>query len=151
MSSIPSKKLLIVSAVGGHLTDLVTLHQAYANYERVWVVNDVSPVLPEGERAYRVAHAERDWRVVLNLFEFAKIFAQEAPDLMLSTGSGIAVPAALCARLINIPVLYLEPSCAVRRLTLTGRIMKHLTPHFLVQWRPLLQHHPRARHAGSVF
>ena len=50
-------------------------------------------------RVYRIAHAERDWRVLLNVLESARILASENPDIVLSAGAGPAVPMALVARL----------------------------------------------------
>lgn len=143
-------KVALVSSVGGHLTDLCALVEGLERYELVWILNDVSPVLPRGANAYRIRHAERDWRVLWNVVEVAAIFARERPDLMLSTGAGPAVPAALVAKLAGIPVVYVEASCAVRELTLTGQLMRHLADAFFVQWRELATKVPWARYVGGV-
>jgi beta-1,4-N-acetylglucosaminyltransferase len=143
-------KIALVSSVGGHLTDLCTLAEALEGHELVWVLNDSSPVLPSDARVFRVSHAERDWRVAWNLVEFGAIFGSEKPDLMLSTGAGPAVPAAIIARLAGIPVIYVEASCAVRRLTMTGRLMRHLSDAFFVQWKALKAAAPWARYEGGV-
>lgn len=144
-------KVALVSSVGGHLTDLLQLAAAFDDWDRFWVVNDYSPVLPSSERAYRICHAERDWRVLWNLVEVAAVFAREQPDLLLSAGAGPAVPAAIIARAAGIPVIYVEASCAVTRLTLTGRLMRPLSSRFYVQWEHLLSVAPWARFAGGVF
>jgi UDP-N-acetylglucosamine:LPS N-acetylglucosamine transferase len=152
MSARPSpKKVILVSSVGGHLRNLLALQAAFMDHERVWVVNDMSPVLPEGERAYLVSHAERDLRVLANLWQFMVIFATERPDIMLSTGAGPAVPAALVARLARVPVIHVEPWSAVSRLTLTGRLMKRLASSFYVQWPQLHAKHPWTKYVGSAF
>jgi len=143
-------KIALVTSVGGHLTELLQLIEAFPNDERVWVVNDVSPVLPRDVDAYRISHAERDWRVLWNLFEVAAIFAREQPDLMLSMGAGPAVPAAIVARVAGIPVVYVEPSSAVTQLTLTGRMMRCLANRFFVQWPSMQKVAPWARFAGGL-
>ncbi len=143
-------KLAVVSSPGGHLTDLLALVVAFEGWERFWVVNDHSPTLPRNERAYRISHAERDWRVAWNVFEIAAIFSREEPDLMLSTGAGPAVPAALVARAGDIPVIYVEPSSAVTNLTLTGRLIRPLASRFYVQWAELRRRAPWALYEGGL-
>jgi hypothetical protein len=143
-------KVALVSSVGGHLTELLALSRALSEWQRFWVINDATPVLPAGEKAYRVCHAERDWRVVKNLAEFAAIFSREQPDAMLSTGAGPAVPAAIVARAAGIPVVYVETPAAVTRLTLTGRFMRYLANDFFVQWRSLQRAAPWARYEGCL-
>jgi UDP-N-acetylglucosamine:LPS N-acetylglucosamine transferase len=143
-------KIALVSSVGGHLTELRALAEGLEG-ELVWVVNDESPVLPTDVSAYRIAHAERDLLVLWNLVEVAAIFARERPDLMLSMGAGPAVPAAIVAKLAGIPVVYVEPSSAVKHLTLTGRLMRHLSDAFYVQWRQLQRREaPWARYVGGL-
>jgi beta-1,4-N-acetylglucosaminyltransferase len=143
-------RLALVSSVGGHLTELLQLCRAFDDWSRFWVVNDYSPVLPEGECTYRISHGERDWRVFWNVAEIAAIFAREKPDLMLSTGASPAVSAAIVARAAGIPVIYVEPSSAVTRLTLTGRLMRPLANRFYVQWPSLLKIATWAQYEGSI-
>jgi UDP-N-acetylglucosamine:LPS N-acetylglucosamine transferase len=142
-------KILLVSSIGGHLTDLLALGEAYTGYERVWVLQDRSPVLPAGERGYIVAHAERDWRVLWNFIELAAIIGRERPDVILSAGAGVAVPAAVWARLAGIPFVFVEPCSAVARLTLTGRLVRRLATSFFVQW-PALARKVGARYEGGL-
>jgi beta-1,4-N-acetylglucosaminyltransferase len=143
-------KVALVSSPGGHLTELIALLPALEGHERFWIINDRSPVLPPREKAFVVSHAERDLLVLWNLVEFASIFGAEKPDLLLSTGAGPAVPAAVVGRLAGIPVVYVEPSSAVTQLTLTGRLMRPLASAYFVQWQELLQQAPWARYEGSV-
>ena len=143
-------KIALVSSVGGHLSELCELASALGEHELVWIVNDESPVLPPGVHAYRVAHAERDWRVAWNLVEFAAIFARERPQAMLSTGAGPAIPAGLIARLAGIPYVHVEPSSAVTELTLTGRLARWITPEVYVQWESLRARAPWAKYAGGL-
>jgi UDP-N-acetylglucosamine:LPS N-acetylglucosamine transferase len=144
-------RLALVSSVGGHLTDLLELSRAFDDWSRFWIVNDYSPVLPENERSYRISHAERDWRVLWNIAEVAAIFAREKPQMMLSTGAGLAISAAVVARAAGIPVIYVEPSSAVTHLTLTGRLMRPLANRFYVQWPSMLKAAPWAKYDGGLF
>ena len=144
-------KIALVSSIGGHLAELLELARAFEGHELVWILNDRSPVLPPGERAFVISHAERDWKVAWNLVELASLFARERPDVVVSMGAGPAVPAAVVARLAGLPVLYIEPSSAITALTLTGRLMRRLATRFYVQWPSLRDTRaPWAEYVGGL-
>jgi len=146
-------KLLIVSSVGGHLTEVMHLAPILQDLEVVLVVNDEA-ALPDFpfQRVYRIAHAERDWRVLLNTAEAAQILRAERPDVLLSTGAGPAVPFALVARLFTpCRVVYLESASAVTKPTLTGRLIYPLAHDFFYQWPSLARFFPKARLARILF
>lgn len=157
MIGAPRLRLLIVSSVGGHLREVLELVPAFGQAELRFILNDRVPVELPGPVA-TITHAERDLRVAWNLVEVAAILHRWGqglrpwrPDVVLSTGAGPAVPAALVARALGARVLYVETFAAVERPSLTGRLMAPLADHFLVQWPTLLRHFPAARYAGSVF
>lgn len=145
-------KIAVVSSVGGHLTEILPITRALEarGHRFVWILNDPSPVLPPGQAAYRILHGERDLRVLWNSVEVGAILARERPDLLLSAGASPAVSAALAAKLLGIPVVYVEPSSSVRRLSLTGRLMRHLADSFYVQWPETLRIAPWAKYKGGL-
>jgi beta-1,4-N-acetylglucosaminyltransferase len=146
-------KVLVVSSVGGHLTEVMLLAPLFVGHDVALVVNDEA-ALPDFpfSAVYRVAHAERDWRVLVNLAEAAQIFAAEQPDVLVSAGAGPVVPFALVARLFRgCRILYLESAAAVTRPTLTGRLMYPLAHDFFFQWPALATFFPQGRLARVVF
>lgn len=146
-------KILIVSSVGGHLTEVMQMAPLFEGHEVSLVVNDEAS-LPEFDfaRVYRIAHAERDWRVLLNCAEAARILRAERPDVVVSTGAGPAVPFALVARLAaGARVLFVESAAAVTRPTLTGRLLYRIADRFFYQWPGLAAEFPRAELARVVF
>jgi UDP-N-acetylglucosamine:LPS N-acetylglucosamine transferase len=146
-------KILIVSSVGGHLDEIMELHEGLQGHHVSLVVNEECE-LPSFafERVYRIAHAERDWRVALNLAEAARILLAEDPDVLLSAGAGPVVPFAVLAKLCGRPrVVFLESAAAVDRPTLTGRLMYRLSQVFLYQWPTLDKYFPRGRRVNVVF
>jgi beta-1,4-N-acetylglucosaminyltransferase len=146
-------RLLIVSSVGGHLTEVMRLAPILRDHEVVLVVNE-EIALPNFPflRVYRIAHAERDWRVLLNTAEAAQILRAERPDVLLSTGAGPVVPFALLARLFTTcRVVYIECSAAVVKPTLTGRLVYPLAHDFFYQWPSLARFFPKARLARVMF
>lgn len=145
-------KIALVSSVGGHLTELLALRAAFEDFSHFYVFNDVTQFTPpDGVPVYTVAHAERDARVLWNLVEFARIFVRERPTVMLSTGAGPAIPAAIVAKLMGIRVVYVETVAATHKPTLTGILMQPFADALFVQWPALLAKLRGSKHCGSIF
>jgi UDP-N-acetylglucosamine:LPS N-acetylglucosamine transferase len=146
-------KIVVVSSVGGHLTEVMQLAPLLQGHHVSLVVNDAAE-LPEFPFAavYRIAHAERDARVLLNFAEAARILLEETPDAVVTAGAGPAVPFSIVARfLFGCRIVYLESAAAIHRPTLTGRLMYRIAHDFFYQWPPLARFFPRGRFAPVVF
>jgi UDP-N-acetylglucosamine:LPS N-acetylglucosamine transferase len=143
-------KVCVVSSVGGHLREILQLTEQLAPYDCFAILNDTSPV-PLPWRSYRIAHAERDLRVLWNFAELLPIFLRERPDVVLSAGAGPMVPAAILGKALGMRIIFIETFGAVERPTLTGRILYRLADHFLYQWEPLKTYYKRGTYVGGIF
>lgn len=141
-------RILAVSSVGGHLTELLVALEEVGTASVTLVVNDRCD-LPDRafERVYRISHAERDWRVLANFRECAAILLAESPDVILSAGAGPAVPMFVLARLLGIPTVFIETAASVSRLSLTGRLLLPVADRYFVQSRGLIK---AARRASCI-
>jgi UDP-N-acetylglucosamine:LPS N-acetylglucosamine transferase len=61
------------------------------------------------------------------------------------------VPFAWGARLLGIPVFYVESLTRIERLSLSGRMIAPVAEQVYVQWPELAARSPRLRFAGNVF
>lgn len=69
-------KVCIVSSCGGHLTEVRCLRPAYQDLPHFYVLNDKALLPPDMQgRTDFIAHSERDWRFLLNLWEAVRAFA----------------------------------------------------------------------------
>jgi beta-1,4-N-acetylglucosaminyltransferase len=146
-------RVLLVCSVGGHLTEAMQLAPLLQAHRVSLVVND-KVALPDFpfENVYHICHAERDLRVAYNIVEAARIMAFERPDVIVSTGAGLAVPFALLARVTRQSrFLFVESAAAVTHPTLTGRIVCPLADRFFYQWPQLWRHFPRGERASVLF
>lgn len=144
-------KVALVSSVGGHLTELLCLRSCYESIPHFYVLNDEAYFCPPpGVRLYTIVHAERDAGVLGNVWEVLRIFWRERPTVMLTTGAGPGVSAAVAAKLLGIRVVFVETVAAVERPSLTGVLMEALADDYFVQWPQLAEGKPE-RWQGNVF
>lgn len=145
-------KICIVSSCGGHLTEVRALMAAYAGHPHFYVLND-HVLLPQDMqgRTRFIAHSERDWRFLLNLWEAYAILRRERPAVVLSTGAGPAVPFALVGRyLFGCRIVFIETITRLDRPSMTGRIMYRLAHDFFYQWESLARFFPKGRYGGLL-
>jgi len=72
--------------------------------------------------------------LVRNLVLAAGVLRRTRPDVVISTGAGVAFPFFLLARAMGIPTVYLEVYDRLDSRTLTGRLCRPLSSLFCVQW-----------------
>lgn len=145
-------KICIVSSCGGHLTEVRALLPAYRDQPHFYVLNDKA-LLPAdmAGRTYFIAHSERDWKFLLNLWEAWRILWRERPDAILSTGAGPAVPFALVGKLLfGLRVVFVETITRIEAPSMTGRLMYHLADDFFYQWKSLAPYFPKGTYGGPL-
>ena len=145
-------KICIVSSIGGHLDEVRQLLPIISRFEHFYVMNCKCELWPDmRERTFFVPGAARDLRNVRQMLSFWHVLRAQRPDLVISTGAGLIVNAALVCKLLRVPVIYIESFTAIRQPTLAGRIMYYLADRYLYQWEYLKEKLPRATYAGSIY
>jgi UDP-N-acetylglucosamine:LPS N-acetylglucosamine transferase len=147
--------LLLVCSSGGHLQQLLALRDAWGGYSHVWVTFDKSDArsLLEGERVvYAHWPTNRSLKnLVRNLLVARRTLRDVRPQVVLTTGAGVAVPFAWLARLRGIRVVYVESFTRIEGPSLTCRLVAPVADRVYAQWPELLDAVPKARYAGNVF
>ena len=143
------RHVLLVASTGGHLAQLVALRPWWQRHRRTWVTFDKADARStlNGERIVNAYQpTTRNLRnLVRNTLLAVRVMPQERPDVVISTGAGVALPFFVMARLMRIPTVYLEVFDRVESRTLTGRLCRPLATAFCVQWPEQQQLYP-----GSV-
>jgi beta-1,4-N-acetylglucosaminyltransferase len=147
-------KALLVCSPGGHLQQMLALRPAWDDTAHSWVTlpgADVG-VLLEGERV-TLGHSPTN-RHLGNLIRNAglawKLLRRDRPDVVLSTGAGLAMPFFLAGKLLQIRCVYVESVTRSESLSLTGRLVYPLADTFFVQWPSLAAKLGKAVYAGGV-
>lgn len=146
---------MFVGSSGGHLAQLLALRPWWADHERHWVCFDtVDAVNALAGESVTWGHYPTT-RNIPNLLRNARLARAELrryrPDVVMSTGAGLAFPFFLQARRMGIRTTYLEVYDRIDSTTLTGRLCRRYTDLFLVQWQEQLKNYPNAIVAGPVW
>ena len=120
--------VLLVCTSGGHLMQLWSLRDAWADHSHAWVVGsnggpDVDSLL-SGERLY-LAHspAARSLNnLARNLVLAHRLLGRLQPRVLLTTGAAVAVPFVWLARARGVKVAYVETLARVDRPALSCRL-----------------------------
>ena len=79
-----------------------------------------------------------------------RVLRRERPTHLLSTGAAVAVPFFYVGRLKGARLIYIEVFDRIDTPTLTGRIVRPITQHFMVQWAEQLRLYPGAELLGPL-
>lgn len=147
-------KILIVCSSGGHLLKASQLYEWWEKHERLWVTkfdNFSNSVIAKENKIEGFFPEQRNLKnLVKNSFLSLKVIIQFKPDIIFSTGAGIAIPFFVFAKILKIKTVFMETFILIPRATMTGKLLYHFTDLFIVQNRKLLKTYPKAKFWGSV-
>jgi UDP-N-acetylglucosamine:LPS N-acetylglucosamine transferase len=150
--SAPLRALLVCSP-GGHLQQMLALKPAWEHFDVSWATlpgYDVSHILAGEDVALGHGPTNRSLSKLLRNLVFAhRLLRRVRPDVILSTGAGLAVPLFLVGRLLGARLVYVESLTRTDGLSLSGRLAAPLAHEIFVQWPQAAE--GRARYVGSIF
>jgi UDP-N-acetylglucosamine:LPS N-acetylglucosamine transferase len=149
-----AQHVMLVGSAGGHLAQLLALRPWWEARRRTWVTFDTvdaSSRLAGEDIVYAHHPTTRNIANLLRNFVLAfRELTSRRPDLIVSTGAGVAIPFVLLARVLGLPSVYIEVVDRVNTRTMTGRICYRLVDTFLVQWTEQLRLYPHASVIGVL-
>jgi UDP-N-acetylglucosamine:LPS N-acetylglucosamine transferase len=152
------RTVLLVGSSGGHLAQLLALRPWYEHRERHWVTfrtPDAQSQLADERVVWAYHPTTRNIpNLVRNLFLAHRWLRRIRPDLVVSTGAGVAVPFFVLARVRRrsrrIPTAYIEVYDRLDNSTLTSRLCRPFTSVMCVQWPEQLEFQPDAELIGPL-
>ncbi|XP_029804227.1 UDP-N-acetylglucosamine transferase subunit ALG14 homolog [Suricata suricatta] len=143
-------------------TDEMSAHKINS-FERNRADKDPSTMSPEYyiHRIPRSREVQQSWpsTVLTTLYSMWLSFPlthRVKPDLVLCNGPGTCVPICISALLLGILgikkviIVYVESICRVEHLSLSGKILFHLSDYFIVQWPALKEKYPKSVYLGRI-
>ena len=148
-------RVLLVSSSGGVLPDLLALRPWWGRYDASWVAVDAPDTreLLAGERVRWVPELDpgRPDRVLAAVPAARAAVRAARVDLVVSAGTGVAVPWFLAARTAGVRAVWVETFNIVDRAGLAARLCARLASHVVVQRPHLLARHRRAVNVGQLW
>jgi len=148
------RRLLFVASTGGHLAQLVQLRSWWERHDRAWVTFDKADARSTlaGETVITAYHptTRHLGNLARNTWLAQRTLERDPPDVVLSTGAGVALPFFALARARGIPTVYLEVYDRIDSTTLTGRLCRPFSSAFCVQWPEQVALYPGSELVGMV-
>lgn len=159
-------KICLVCASGGHLTEMLKINDAFISHEtflityrekfsnlpknikRVYYIKNILVSNVQANRVKKKALIVLQM-ILLTLYEL-KVILKERPDIVVSTGSEIAIPIFYLAKVMGKKIIFIESLCRIDKLSGTGKIVRPICDLFLVQWDNLAKLHSKNEYHGSI-
>jgi beta-1,4-N-acetylglucosaminyltransferase len=153
-AGIKKNKICLAASGGGHLTELLRLSDSWQNYETFFVttVPVVRDDLKESGNVYIVGECNRQHLklVILVLIRCMKIIYKEKPDIVISTGAAAGCMICFLAKILGARIVWIDSITNVKRISLSGRMVRYIADLFLVQWPELLSKYQNVEFAGTL-
>jgi beta-1,4-N-acetylglucosaminyltransferase len=141
-------KILLVCSTGGHFRTLYKLNYFWENHEHCWVTFRTAPTEEslQGERVYwAFSPTNRNLPNLIRNFWLAwTVMVKERPQLVLSTGAGVAVPFLILAKLFGSQAVFVESITRAEELSLSARLVLPFLDGLYVHWAKLKARYPKA-------
>jgi len=155
-------KICLVCSHGGHLSEMLQLLDAVKEHNVFLVTYSEKSTrkvnFPVRSCFIKIRNSDAFQLKLVQLlkhmlhitYDELKIFLKEKPDIIISTGSEIAIPICYLGKLCGKKIIFIESLSRVNDLSRTGRIIYPISTLFLVQWKKLLIKYSKAKYGGRV-
>lgn len=148
-------KICIVSSAGGHLVQCLRLLPILKKYKVFVVTFEKTPLkgLLKGLKTYLIENPQRNpFRYIMSTPKFLTILIKEKPDVVITTGAGIAVPICLFAKyFFGSKIIFIESFSRIYEPSSTGKLLYKHADLFIVQWpKALKKYGKKAIYGGPL-
>lgn len=145
-------KIALVCSHGGHLTEMLYLMDAFEGHDVFFITYENFRTHKLDYNKYLLENIGTNPFLMIKAFwRIFRILRKEKPDLIISTGAEVAIPAFILGKLMRIKTVFIESWCRVKNKSATGNLIYHFSDDFLVQWPQLLEvYGNKAKYKGGV-
>lgn len=150
-------KICFICNTGGHLEQIKQLFMVADRYEHYYVIPSSKSTKNFKEKKYLVNSFSRSNKLLFPV-EFICtsiiqliIYLFERPNVVITTGAGVAYPTCRIAKFFGSKVIYIESFARMKSLNKTGKMLYPFADLFVVQWKELLTVVPKAVYGGWIY
>ena len=144
--------LCVVCSAGGHLSEaLEALVDTDVPMYFVTYGEPHARLRLKGKEVYYVEDPHTSFpKYIINAFLSLIILIKKRPQIIFSTGAGIALATCILGRMMGAKIIYLESGARITTPSKTGKLMYRWSHVFIVQWKQMLKHYPNAKYVGPL-
>jgi len=145
--------LCLVSSSGGHYEQLRMLQALENKYNVFWVTEQTGYTVKADYFMLQTGLTDK-WfplKMLRNFFRCVKIWLREKPCAVITTGTMVALPFCLLAKLTRKKFIYIESFARVHDGTKAGKLMYKYADLFIYQWESLREVYPKGVYGGSIY
>jgi len=147
-------RICLAASAGGHITQLLKLTASWNGYETFCVTTTevLRNKLSKLGEVYVVGECNRQHpvRVIKVLLRCIRIAFRERPDVVISTGAAAGCILCFLCKMYGAKVVWIDSVTNVERISLSGRMVRHIADLFLVQWPELAGRYKRVEYVGAI-
>lgn len=147
-------KVCLIGSHGGHLYQLLKLINplTLAGHSIFIITYRESKYLSINTKRYVIKNiGYNPLYMIMGFLNIAFIIKKEKPNILISTGSEIAIPSFLLGKVYGLYTIFIESYSRVVSPSWTGRIVYLFSDFFFVQSPDLLKSYgPKARYSGEL-
>lgn len=147
-------KVCLASTSGGHLAQLEALAPAFVGHDAYLVTvrsAQAAWTFPQFPKFFVHQILRNPTGFFVNSFQSLTTLLREKPSVVVTTGAGDALPTAVFAASLGIPVLFVESMARVTRPSLFGRLVHRFAALTVIQWPGLADQYRGAVLAMPIF
>lgn len=151
------KKVFFVSSAGGHLAQLLQFKELFPKYDYRLVTENIPSNLELGDSYVVSLIKKREggrgvlfWLDFINSSAIAiRLMIKYRPDVVVSTGSYIAIPFLLLCKLFGAKSVFLLSYARVNSRAKSADVAYYLADVFIVQWESALKYYKKGIYLGG--
>jgi len=133
------------------MTEMRELSDVYEKHEYFWITYRGAESSSLKDAYYYTDYKSVFVKMVIQLMTVWRILLIEKPDLMISTGAAIAIPAAIYSKVCRVKIIYMDCGTSIYEPSGTSRYMIQLADVFLTQWPNMVKvYKGKAKYWGGV-
>lgn len=155
------KKVIFISSIGGHFSELMMLRPIFNKYDFHLVTEKTGSTLSIkeefGNRMHYLSYASRVhkfkyiFKVIINTIKSLVIFLKVRPHAVVTTGAHTSMPMCIIAKVFGAKLVFIETYANVYTPTGCGKFLYKYADKFIVQWEEMLEIYPNATYIGGIF
>lgn len=150
-------KVLMIGNAGGHFEQLKQLKRIEKKYQLFYVTNKCLATEKLGyvDNFILAPHFHSKLLTLcgyfINSIQAFFILLKIKPELIVSTGAGIAIPTCILGKILGKKIVFIESFARIDFPSRTGKFMYKVADIFIVQHKSLLKYYPKAIYGGWIY